>query len=268
MNNQNNSMFKVKKALKNKNTVTVICVLLVVVILLGGYQMRVNGAIQPTTVYYALETIQPRRQITENLIGQKKVAAAAIESTVITNKADIINMYSNYNTMIPKGSMFYKGTVVDKNELPDVALLGMPDGYTLGYITVTMLTSYTSSILPDNYIDIYVSTRDPNGKALVGKLFSNIKVKAVKTSDGLNVFENSDERRVPSIVQFAIPDEQFLLLKRIDTINNFGIDSRITLIPVPNDQKYKNPDGEVTPEVDSKYLEDYIINLSNEKVGE
>ena len=219
---------------------------------------------EPVTVYYALETIQPRTQITENLIGEKKIAAAAIESTVITNKADIINMYSNYNTIIPKGSMFYKGTVIDKKELHDEAFLDIPEGYLLTHINVTMLTSYTSSILPDNYIDIYVSTSDQNGKTIFGKLFSNIKVRGVKTCDGLNVFENSDESRVPCIVQFAVPEAQYILLNRVETINRYGIDSRITLIPVPNNQAYKNPDGEVPSEVDNKYLEDLIINLSNE----
>lgn len=87
------------------------------------------------------------------------------------------------------------------------------EGETLYYLTVNMLTSYTNSILPGNYIDIYLSTKE-NNKALVGKILENVKILAVKTSDGKNVFENSDESRTPYVIIFALPEEQHLLLRK------------------------------------------------------
>jgi len=263
MNNQNSSVIKLKRALKNKNTVTVICVMLIVVILLVGYQTRINGATKPIAVCYAKEEIQPRQQITDDKIGTKQIASAAVENTVYRNCNEVRNQYANYNTIIPKGSMFYNGTVIPAADLPDAALRDIPNGYTLYSMQVDMNSTYMNSLLPDNYIDIYVLTKDPGGKAVVGKFLSNVKIRAVRDANGLNVFENSSERRIPSRLFIAVPDEQFLLLKRVETINQNGIGSRITLTPVPI-AVITEGDSSLTPTVSSKYLEEYVTALSKE----
>ena len=101
-----------------------------------------------------------------------------------------------------------------------------------------MLTSYTNSILPGNYIDIYLSTKETD-KALVGKLLENVKILAVKTSEGLNVFEDSTDARTPHVIIFSLPEEYHLLLRKINAINSYSIASaeskfsRIEIIPVP-----------------------------------
>ena len=218
------------------------------------------------TVYYAKQTIQPREKITDDLIAEVKLPVKVAELGALTNKSDIVDMHANYNTMIPKGSMFYKGTIVPRQELADISLLDIPKGYTLAYMPVTMLTSYTNSILPENYIDIYISTKNSNGMVLVGKLLQNVKILAVKTSDGLNVFENSNENRIPSIIQFALPNEQYILLKQIDAINKYSTQAKLDLAPVPINMEYKDSTGKtIEPTVDSKYFKDYIENISQNK---
>lgn len=265
MNNQNSSVIKMKRALKNKNTVTVLCVLLIVIILLGGYQYRINEAKKPMKVCFAKETIQPRKQITDDLIGTKEVASIAVESNVYINCNEVRNKYANYNTVIPKGSMFYREAVIEQADLPDAALIGIPNGYILYPLAVDMSSTYMNSLLPDNYLDIYVSTKDTAGKAVVGKFISNVKIRAVRDVSGLNVFENSEERRIPNRVFFAVPEEQFMLLKRIEAINANGIGSRIALIPVPTNIHLTIVDGQnIDPKITSKYLEDYVMNLSKD----
>ena len=49
--------------------------------------------------------------------------------------------------------------------------------------------------------------RDLEELGIVGKLMQDVKVLAVKTSDGKNVFENSDESRVPYVIIFALPSQ-------------------------------------------------------------
>ena len=76
-----------------------------------------------------------------------------------------------------------------------------------------MSTSYVNSIVPGGYIDLYVRTTDrTTGEVKVGKFIENIKVLGVKTGDGLNVFENTDEQRVPAYIIFAVPSEQHIYL--------------------------------------------------------
>ena len=69
----NNFSTGLKKFFSNKNTVTVIGILLAIVILYIGYNWRVNQAINPITVPYATTTITAGTQITEDMIGTMEV---------------------------------------------------------------------------------------------------------------------------------------------------------------------------------------------------
>lgn len=263
--NLNTSKFK--RFLKNKNTVTALCAILIVVVLVVGYTWRVNSATKPVNIPVAKVTIQPKTEITADMITVIKVPREALKGNYYANSSSLVGKYSNVNTVIPAGSIFYKEAVTTKEDLPDSALYDIPEGETLFYLTVNMLTSYTNSILPGNYIDIYLSTKE-NGKALVGKLLKDVKILAVKTSDGKNVFENSEESRVPYVIIFSLPEEQHLLLRNINAINNYSVYSgnsgysRIDIIPVPTTSNFGNSDEQITSNVTSKYLQDYVLAMA------
>ena len=255
----NSSTMKLKRLLGNKNTVTLICAILALLVLLFGYNRAVNKATEPVRVPYATENIQPRTLITDAMIGEIQVPNAAItdmgQGNIILKKEDIVGKYSNVNTMIPQGSMFYKGSVVDKSSLPDASVYDVKEGETLAMLTVNMQTSYVNSIVPGGYIDIYIRTTDTSGKARVGKFIENIKVLAVKTSDGLNVFEDSDENRTPNYVLFAVPNDTFIYLSAASQLG-------LQIVPVPTNVATSDfqPD---TSTITSTDLKEYIDNQSN-----
>ena len=252
---------KLMDFLKNKNTVTALCAILIVAILIIGYQVRVNKATMPVEVPFAKETIQPRTQITADMIDYKKVPAEALGGNfygVNELRAAIQNgqMYTNVNTIIPAGSLFYKDAMSNVQDLPDSALFNVPEGETLYYLTINMMSSYQNSILPGKYIDIYATYKE-NDHAYVGKLFSNVKVLAVKTADGQNVFENGDENRVPSVMLFSLKEENHLLLRRIEAIGRFGLGD-ISIFPIPTtageDKKDSNLETYVTSDIIVEYI--------------
>lgn len=268
--NNNLNASKLKNMLKSKGFVTAVCALLAVAVLLVGYNIRIKNATNPRLVPVAKYRLTARHQITEDDIEYIKVPAAATEHVdFYSNGANVVGQYVNIDTTIPAGSMFYRSSIVSKDELPDESLLGVGEGETLYYLTVNMLTSYTNSIIPNRYIDIYISTEE-NGKAVVGKLLTNVKVLQVKTSDGKNVFDDSEESRVPYVIMFSLPEKQHLLLRSITAINNYSIAAgnsnfaRIDIIPVPTTAFFKDGDEEVKPTVTSKYLEDMIWALAEE----
>ena len=269
MNGNNLNASKISRMVKSKGFVTALCGVLAVVVLLVGYNIRINNATKPVQLPVAKYTISPKTRITEEMIEYRSVPRGALNAEYYSNKNQIINKYSKVNAIIPAGSMFYTELLTEKDDLPDSALYDVPEGETLYYLTVNMLTSYTNSILPNNYVDIYVSTKD-NGKALVGKLLQNVKILAVKTSDGKNVFEGGDESRVPYVIIFSLPEELHLLLRKINAINNYSIAnenggfSRIDIIPVPTNVNINNRDNEIVSEVSSQYLREYVLNLSAE----
>lgn len=267
----NNLGIKFKKFISNKNTVTIIGVILAVLVLYFGYNWRVNRATEPVKVPYALTTIQPKTKITDDMIGYMNVARGAIKETVVVDPSKIIGKYSNINTMIPEGSMFYTAALTTKEQLPDSALFDVPEGETLYYLPINMETSFNKSIMPGNYIDIYVQTTtgeigktdslppSQGYKALVGKFLSDIKILAVRTADGKNVFDNTDQTLVPSTMIFSLPEEYHLLLRKAAYIGKIGEYKEIEIIPVPKTTKGSNEnDGKIQTTVSSSYIKNFI----------
>lgn len=269
----NNLGMKVKKFLSNKNTVTIIGIVLAVLVLYFGYTWRVNKATEPVKVPYALTTIQPKTEITDDMIGYMNVARSAIKEGVITDVKKLIGKYSNINTMIPEGSMFYSAAVTTKEELPDSALFDVPEGEVLYKLPVNMNSTYGNLIMPGNYIDIYIKTAsgdtDEEGnitsgnKAMAEKFLADIKILAVKTSDGKNVFENTEEIRTPAMIIFSLPKEDYLLLSKAEYIGNIREYEEIEIIPVPKtvteiDDKNEN----ATTKVVNTYIKQFIEERS------
>lgn len=266
-NNVNTS--KVKRMVKSKGFVTAACAVLAVVVLIVGYNIRIKNVTKPVRVPVASQKLTTRHLITEEDLDFVEIPRGALGGDYYSSASDIVGKYVNVDTTVPTGSLFYKEAIVPASDLPDEALLNVKEGETLYYLTVNMLTSYTNSILPNRYIDIYISTKE-NGKALVGKLIKNVKVLQVKTADGQNVFENSEESRTPYVIMFSLPESQHLLLRQITAINNYSIASensgfsRIEIIPIPTTAYFKDGDEDVKPEIASEYLREMISSLAEE----
>ena len=112
-------MNSIVRFLKNKNTVTVIGVIFGIAILYIGYTITLNKTVKPKQVPVAKTTIQPRTKITSDMIEYKDVPEAYISDNALTDENQILDYYSNYNTMIPAGSMFYKESVVKEEAMPN-----------------------------------------------------------------------------------------------------------------------------------------------------
>lgn len=226
----NNLKASMKKFLGNKNTVTILGIVLCLVVLYVGYNYRINAKVELVEVPYATKTIQPRTYITKDMIGTMNVPKSFLVGRYYNNANAIVGKYTNYNTIIAKGSLFYADLVVSKDELPDSAFAEVPDGYTVINYPVNIATTYANSMAPGSYINIYYKSLDDNGKIMFGKFISNIKVLDVKDSSGQHVFENSEETRTPAYMLFAVPEETHLLLRKALYLTKYSVE----LILVPN----------------------------------
>lgn len=211
MNNLSNSL---KKFVSNKNTVTILGILLCIVILFIGYNYRINQKTALTRVPYANQTIQPKTAITSDMISYMDVPASFLVGSYYKSTDQIIGKYSNYNTMIAEGSLFYTDLLVDADKLPDSSFKDVPDNYTLINYGVNMESTYANSMMPDSYINIYFKATDDDGTIMFGKFISNIEILDVKDSSGRHVFENSSEARTPAYMLFALPEDMHLLFRK------------------------------------------------------
>ena len=123
---------------------------------LKEYTSRIKEATNPIRVPVAKVTIQPKTLITDAMIEYISVPAVSVKKNTITYKNNIVGKYSNYNTMIPAGSMFYSQALITKDALPDSALMDVGDNEVLYNFPVNMNTSYQNSIMPGSKIDIYM----------------------------------------------------------------------------------------------------------------
>jgi len=257
-----------KSILANKNTVTVLGIVAVVFILYFAYNWRINQAITPTRVPYATELIKPGTKITEDKIGMIEVSKSFVESgNIIINISDVLDKYSNADTVIPQGSLFYKRQVVKKEQLPANIILNVKNGYVLYNMSVNSESTYGNSIYPGNYIDIYMKiikkTTDEEKKVrtddpiMLGKFISNVKVIAVNDSRGKSVFDNVEEQEEPAMLIFAVPEDIFVMLKKAEFLGNYDA----TLIPVPTNESLKEEPGSIklTSEKMQKYINDITV---------
>lgn len=258
-----NLMLKLKRFLGNKNTVTILCVIAGVAVLLIGYNYRVNQAVQPVNVPYALKRMEPKSKVEADNVGTIKVSGAFVEQTenLITSKSYILNneWYVNYDTVIPEGGLFYKSQLVTKDEIPDTAFDDIDEGATIFSLSVNSHSTYGNSIMPGNFIDLYLKATDDNGKVIFGKFIESIKVLSVRDSSGNDVFSDSQVQRSSGELLFAVKDDLFMLLSEASFVGG------IEIVPVPRNAAYRNEgDTENGTQVSKQELVDYIL----EKVSE
>ena len=250
-------MKKLKQILSNKNTVTVIAALLIVLVLYFFYNWRLNQATSTIKVPYANQTINPRTKITSDMISYVDIPSASIKGNVITNANDIINKYTNVNASIPAGSLIYQSQIIRQEELPDSFLIDIEEGYVPYNFDVDIKSTYGNSIYPGNYVDVYFKGIQ-DGKLMVGRLLENVKVLAVKDSSGRHVFETNDSDRTPSQIIFAVTPEIHLLLRKAEYIN--GVE--IILVPNNTSLKLEDSEEEVAINVKSETIKNYIEERS------
>ncbi len=248
-------MNKFSKFLKNKNTVTILGVLACLVILYAGYTMRINKKTALVDVYYAKETIQPKTLITEDMVAKMSVPASFIKGTYYKNYQDIVGKYSNYNTMIASGSIFYSDLLVEESNLPDAVLYNVNEGERVVSFSVDTVSTYGNSIMPGNIVDIYVKLYDDNDKLVYGEFYENIEILGVKDASGKNVFENTEETRTPSYIYFSLPEAKYLLFSSLNYIET----NEIEVVLVPNTVKFDAKDPMAT-EVTSEYLYNFVLD--------
>lgn len=244
---------KLKRFFTNKNTVTIIGLFLIIGILYFVYSSRIKEATNPVLVPVAKQTIQPKTLITKDMIEYKSVPRVAVDkNNTITNSAGVIGKYSNYNTMIPKGSMFFADALITKDSLPDMSLIDVGENEVLYNFPVDMKTSYQNSIMPGTKVDIYMKALNDQKVLMVGRLLENVNVLAVKDSNGQNVFENTSEKRTPAYIFFGVTPEVHILLRKASYLTNY----QVVLFPVPSGKANTTEAGETRVTTDE--LKDFI----------
>lgn len=225
--------FAIKRFLKNKNTVTIIAIVLALGVLYYAYYYRIKTQTTPVNVPYAVTPIGPRVKITNEMVSTKKVPGGIVNENVITQMSEVIGKYVSNKAVIPEGSIFYKDMVVEWDQLPTSLYEDIVEENTVVYLSVSMETTYGNSIFPGNYIDLYYYKpgAGPKGELMFGKFIESIKVLAVVDSAGNSVFETAGDPKMPAYIMFSVPEDIHILLRK-------STESGGRIIPIPRNAKY------------------------------
>lgn len=258
-----NIVSTIRRFLSNKNTVTIIGVILGLVVLYVGYNYRVNTAVETVSVPYAKKTIAATKAITADLVGTMEVLKSTVKSskTLIQSYNNVVNTNESYcvgeRASVPEGGFFYKDQIKKCNEINKRILLGIPDGYKIVSLSVNLQKTYGNSMYPNDYIDLYVKSKSEDNKLIYGEFITKLPILDVRDSNGNSLFYgNTSTTNVPAILLFAVPnfdkngDNLYLLLSKATMLNT------LELIPVPGNASYSSEVGETR--VTSQYLKTLI----------
>ena len=253
-----NIVATIKRFLSNKNTVTILGVLLGLVVLFVGYNYRVSHAVETVSIPYAKTTIFATNEITKDNVGTKEVLRSLVTNskTLIANINNVVNPSVPYcvvtGTSIPQGGFFYTEQIDVCSNISNNPLKNMPDGYKPVSLSVDLHSTYGNSMYPGDYIDLYAKMESEDDKLIYGELIEKLPILDVRDSSGKSVFA-TNEVKTPSELLFAVPGELYMLLSKAILLG----DNVVELIPVPGNASYTSEPGET--QVKSEYLKNEIL---------
>lgn len=240
----------IKRFIGNKNTVTILAVLAGIIILWYFYNYRVNQAITTIEIPYSTVKIDTGKKIEMDSIDYKEITVSTIkDSDIITDLSYLDGKYICYGTSVPENGFFYQSQVCAHEELKNSVFEDIPDRYTIYTLDVDSKATYANSILPGDYIDLYLRTTDDNDQIIYGRLIESIEVLAVRDNDGKDVFWDSDASDT-SFLLFAVPEDYHKLLNVAEMLG-------VSIKPVPRSASYTQNPGET--QISSQQLYNFIM---------
>lgn len=243
---------QIKRFLSNKNTVTLILIIVGAILMYAFYNWRVNSAVTTVYVCAAAEDLSPRTPLTAENTTTIKVLESQVTDNVIKDCSNVIGKMTSYATQIAQNSFFYTSYVMEEKDMPDSAFADIPDGNTIYNLAVDFNSTYGNSVFPGDFIDLYLRTNEDSGGLLIyGRFIESIKVLGVKDSSGNNVFETTVESRQPAQLLFSVPEDLYLLLKKSEFLG-------LEIVIVPRNNHYTEKQGETY--VSSEYLKSLVLS--------
>lgn len=264
----NNFGIAFKKFITNKNTITIIGIIVILILLYWGYDTTVKKSVDPINVPVAATRLTAEHEITNDDISYKKISRIVVDENVLTDASNIVGKYTNVGVTIPEGSVFYSDWLITKDNVPGkwIENVDFANGEEAYYFNTDTVKTLGNSVLPDSYIDIYMKAEDENNNMMVGKLLENVKVLVVHDGNGKNVFADGNDIGTPSYLGFGLSHDYYILLQKAERLSTLGIE----LILAPQGVNPQIVGGENIVLVGSETLRDYIdantISLDDEHV--
>lgn len=252
----------IKRFFSNPNTLTFFFVLILIGIVYGVYSNAVSKSVSPESVSYANTNIASQTEITADMINSIEISGNFVSkagANLLKNRPSVLNHRVKEDYNILKGSFFYKDAIeTEANTKRKTDTADIPDNYAVYTMKTDFHSTYGCSIMPGDYIDLYVKAKNPSNNQIIFNIFiSSIKIHKIINSNYEDVFKTlEDETCNPAFVEFVIPIEQYELLKRAEMMPNLGF----KLIMVPRNASYSQKPNPT--KIESEFIKNLIEEQS------
>ncbi len=254
-----NILNALKRILANKNTITILGVLIGVIAIYYVYDNRVKSATTLVSVYYVKENVTSNTQLTEDMIDRVQVNSNVTKTYkgLVTNLGQITvgsgdNMefyYVNYDHNLTAGQLLSLEDLVSPTDKLPNKTYNLDKSLKQFDISVDLDLTQGNSIAQGNSIDLWVLGKDENGDIIFERFVENLEVIDVVDSNWITTAGN--ESGIPKFLITAVDNDTWLLLKKSERLSGY----RFTLVPVVRDKAY---DSSQKTEVVSDHIKDII----------
>lgn len=203
--------------MKSKKPVLGISIIAIVLINFLVFKISLKKELDLTKIPVSSETIYPRQKITKDDIDYIEVPSVFINDLMFIKEDEIINMYSDIQTKIPKNSPFYKENLFKEEDLPDYPSILLNEDQVVYNLNTDLIKLSGNSIVVGQKIDIYTTLTQRNEKPIVDLLVSSVRVIGVKDKKGLDI-SNPESNNIPYIVLLALDKDIMPLVRSSDEI--------------------------------------------------
>ncbi len=253
-----NILNALKGMLANKNTITILGVLIGVVAIYFVYDNRVKSATTLISVYYVRENVTSNTQLKEEMLDKVQVNSNITKTYkgLVTNLGqittgsgkDVEYFYVNYDHNLTAGQLLSTEDLVSPSDKLPNKTYNLDENLKQFDITVDLNLTQGNSIAPGNSIDLWVLGKDDNKDIIFGRFVENLEVIDVVDSKWITTAGN--ESGVPKFLITAVDEDTWLLLKKSERLNGY----QFKLVPVVRDKAYD-------PEVPTAVVSDTIKSI-------
>lgn len=181
------------------------------------FKIAVSREIGLIEIPVVKQVIFPRTKIEDSMIKMLEVPSSFVSDAMYTDKEDILNLYSDIQTMIPLGSPFYKSVLFNESELPDYPKILLKENQVVYTLDTNLVKLSGNSIVVNQKVDLITTYRNKNESPLVDVLVSSVRVIGVKDKKGIDVL-NPKSSGTPHLVLLALDSDLLAIVRAADEI--------------------------------------------------
>ncbi len=234
-----NLLNTLKGMLSNKNTITILGVLLGVVAIYFVYDNRVKSTATEITVYYVKSDVPANTQLKKENIGTVSINSSLAKTYkgLVTNDGQIMDSkkqyyYTKFDHTLSTGQLLSTEDLVAPDEKLPSKMYNLDPEMKQFEIPVDTDLTQGNSIAPGNSIDLWIKGRDQANNVIFAKFIENLEVLDVVDNNWMTTAGNITGN--PKFLITTVDKDTWLLLEKSTMLNDYSF----KLVPVVRDKAY------------------------------